>query len=54
LLCSPRLCSWTITSYSVYHTTKLTYSQPQIIPSFICRLHPSIHIFIYSRHWYFP
>jgi len=47
--CSPMLCSWTAPVYSVY-TTKLSYSQPQIRPSFICRWHPSIHIFIYSRH----
>jgi len=54
LRCSPRLCSWTTTIYSVYHTTKLTYSQPQLRPSFICRWHSSLHIFIYSRNWSFP
>ena len=31
-------------------TTKLSYSQPQIKHSFICRWHLSIHSFIYSRH----
>jgi len=33
---------------SVYHITKLSYSQPQIRPSFMCRWDPSIHIFIYT------
>ena len=40
LQCSPGLCSWTATVYSVYHTTKLPYSQPHIRPLFICRWHP--------------
>jgi len=30
LRCPPRLCSWTTTVYSVYHTTKLTYPKPQV------------------------
>ena len=54
LRCSPGLCSWTTTVYSVYNTIKLSSSQPQIRPSFIWRWHPSTHIFIYSRHSYFP
>jgi len=49
-----RLFSWTTTVYFVYRTTKLSYSQPQFRPSFICTWHPSIHIFIYNRHCTFP
>ena len=46
LRCSPRLGYWSTTIYPVSHTTTLTYSLPQIRPSFICRWHPSIHICI--------